>query len=133
MGDMNIVRRLLAATGCAAAAVTLVGLPSTAESIPTTAASLATYSQFLEVGPPPKKCAPNFTQGTIAGVARCLAVGQLCQQVHAADYTKYGFRCVLVGKRYQLTKISGTRSGKSSHPGAPVKPTPKPTPPPTHH
>lgn len=123
-----MIRRLLATTGCAAAAVALVGLPATAQApISTTAASLTAHSQVLEVGPPQRKCAPNYTPGTIGGVSKCLAAGQLCQQAHAADYTKYGFRCSLVGKRYQLTKTTPARKpGLAPHPTAPVKPTPPP-------
>jgi hypothetical protein len=124
-----MIRRLLAATGCAAAVIALVGLPATAQaSTATSAAALSAYSQVLEVRPPQRKCAPNYTPGVIGGVSKCLAAGQLCRQAHAADYTKYGFRCGLVGKRYQLTKTV-----KNPHPGTPPKPPVKPAPTPPHH
>ena len=127
-----MIRSLLATTGCVAAAIALVGLPSTAQAPAlSSAVSLAAHSHALEVGPPPRKCATNFTQGSIGGVSKCLAAGQQCQQAHAADYTRYGFRCALVGKRYQLTKTGGPHPGLIPHPTTPAKP--KPTPPPTHH
>jgi len=125
-----MIRRLLATTGCAAAAVAFVALPSAAHAPATVGATLAAHSQVLQVGPPPHKCPPNFTQGTIGGVPKCLAAGQQCQQAHAADYTKYGFRCTLVGRRYQLTKTGAQHTGLTPHPTGPVKP--KPTPP-AHH
>lgn len=135
-----MIRRLLATTGCAAAAVALVGLPATAQPIAATpSVATAAYHQVLEVGAPPRKCAPNYTQGTIGGVSKCLAAGQQCQQAQAAAYTKYGFRCSLVGKRYQLTKTTTARPGLIPHPRVPAKPAPtkpaptKPAPAPTHH
>ena len=125
-----MIRRLLATTGCAAAAIALVTLPSTAEASITTAdVSSAAYIQVLEVGPPPRTCAANYTRGAIGGVSKCLAAGQLCQQAHTADYTRYGFRCGLVGKRYQLSKTGNTGPGTTPNPKPPVKPTP----PPAHH
>lgn len=143
-----MIRRLLATTGCAAAAVALVGLPSMAQTPTTTAGvSLAAHSQVLDFGPTPhpapphptpphpapvrpasRTCAANFTQGSIGGVSKCLSAGQQCQQAHAADYTRYGFRCGSVGNRYQLTKTGATRPGPS-HPVARAKPTPAPV----HH
>jgi hypothetical protein len=95
----------------------------------TATASSVAYNQVLEVGPPPRKCAPNYTPGVIGGVSKCLAAGQLCQQAHTADYTRYGFRCSLVGKRYQLSKTGHTGPVTAPNPKPPVKPTPTPT----HH
>lgn len=127
-----MIRRLLATTGCAAAAIALVGLPATTQPIAATASVTTTsYHQVLEVGAPPRKCAPNYTQGAIGGVSKCLAAGQQCQQAQAAAYTRYGFRCGLVGKRYQLTKTNAAapHPGLIPHPRVPAKPAPAPT----HH
>jgi hypothetical protein len=125
-----MIRRLLATTGCAAAALALVSLPATAQASITTAdVSLSAYHQVLEVGPPGRKCAANYTPGTIGRASRCLAAGQVCQHAHAADYTKYGFRCSLVGKRYQLSKTGNPQHRTTPHSKPPVKPTP----PSTHH
>ena len=73
-----------------------------------------------------KTCSKGYVTGVIGGVSKCLHQGQRCQQLHAGDYTRYGFSCTQVGGRYTLKSRSNTRPSTTTHPTTP--PAKKPVP-----